>query len=146
MLNLLKKYRFTAMYRQSLLTTKLNRPKCFQTYFNRERLENILEKNSDKIATLVVAGAGYGKSTLVSQWIENKQAVWISCDKDMNNLEVFLSYIVFGFAKDEINSFPQTSLLLSGQNPINNEVLINTFFSEQTLHQKKHMLFWMIFT
>ena len=125
------------MYRQSLLTTKLNRPKSFQTYFKRERLENILEKNSDRIATLIVAGAGCGKSTLVSQWIQNKQLVWISCDTDMNNLEVFLSYIIFGFAKEKINAFPQTSKLLSGQNPISSEVLINSFISEANATSKK---------
>ena len=125
------------MYRQSLLPTKLNRPKSFQTYFKRERLENILEKNSDRIATLIVAGAGCGKSTLVSQWIQNKQLVWISCDTDMNNLEVFLSYIIFGFAKEKINAFPQTSKLLSGQNPISSEVLINSFISEANATSKK---------
>ena len=125
------------MYRQSLLLTKLNRPKSFQTYFKRERLEKILEKNSDRVATLIVAGAGCGKSTLVSQWIQNKQSVWISCDTDMNNLQVFLSYIVFGFAKEKINSFPQTSLLLSGQNPVSNKVLINTFISEANSTSKK---------
>ena len=125
------------MLNHQILSTKLNRPRCFQPYFKRERLENLLEKNSDRIATIISAGAGYGKSTLVSQWIKNKQAVWISCDADMNNLEVFLSYIVHGFAKDEINSFPHTSLLLSAQNPINEELLINTFFSEANVTTKK---------
>lgn len=120
-----------------ILTTKLNPPRCFQTYFKRERLENILDKNSDRIATLIVAGAGYGKSTLVSKWIKNKQAVWLSCDSDMNNLETLFSYIVHGFKKEQINSFPQTSMLLSGNNHISEEILINTFFSEGNATSKK---------
>ena len=48
----------------------------------------------------------------------------------MNDLEVFLSYMVFGFVKAKANSFTHTSQLLSSPNPVNEELLTNTFFSE----------------
>ena len=62
-----------------ILTTKLNRLRYFQTYFKRERLEKLLDENSEKFTTLIIAGAGYEKSLLVRQWINNKQVVWSSC-------------------------------------------------------------------
>jgi LuxR family maltose regulon positive regulatory protein len=75
------------MLNHQILSTKLNRPRCFQPYFKRERLDNLLEKNIDRIETIISAGAGYGKSTLVSQWIKNKQAVCISCHEDTDSNE-----------------------------------------------------------
>ena len=118
------------MLTKPILSTKLNRPRCFQTYFERMRLVKLLEANKTKIATVIIGGAGYGKSTLASQWVKNKTSIWVSCDADMNNIESLLSYIVYAFIKNNLNSFPQTSILLSGQNTINKELLINTFFTE----------------
>ena len=120
-----------------ILSTKLNRPTCFHEYFRRERLDDLLEKGSRKVATIICAGAGYGKSTLVSQWVKNKEAIWLSCDAEMNELPVFLSYVVHGFAKEEINSFSETSKLLASQNTISDELLINTFISETNTVSKK---------
>ena len=113
-----------------ILTTKLNRPRCFQKYYRRERLEKLLDENSDKVATLIVAGAGYGKSTLVSQWLDDKKAVWVSCDAEMNQPHVFISYIVEGFMQQSIHAFKQTYGMIQSLNDIDDEILINTFFTE----------------
>jgi len=113
-----------------ILKTKLNRPRCFQKYFKRTRLEQLLDKSLSKTATLIIAGAGYGKSTLVSQWLDNKKAVWISCDADMNDLQVLINYLVEGFQQEVSFHFKQTQNLLLSQNEISDEVLINTFISE----------------
>lgn len=130
------------MLNYQILSTKLNRPTCFHTYFKRERLDDLLEKNSNRVATIICAGAGYGKSTLVSQWIKNKQSIWLSCDADMNELPTFLSYIVHGFTKEDINSFSETSKLLASQNIISDDLLINTFISEaNTITKKVYVVF-----
>jgi hypothetical protein len=63
------------MINYPIFANKLNHPRCFHTYFKRERLETLLEKNSDKI------------DTLVSQWVKNKRAVWVSCYEDMDSNE-----------------------------------------------------------
>jgi len=55
-----------------ILTTKLNRPECFQACFKRKRLKNILGQNSDKSAALVIAGVGYGNSAVGSQLVKNR--------------------------------------------------------------------------
>jgi LuxR family maltose regulon positive regulatory protein len=118
------------MLNKPILSTKLTPPRSFQTYFERKRLVKLLEANKTKIATFLIGGAGYGKSTLASQWVKNKTSIWVSCDADMNDIESLLSYIVYAFIKNNLNLFPQTSILLSGQNKINKELLINTFFTE----------------
>ncbi|MBS2101113.1 LuxR C-terminal-related transcriptional regulator [Carboxylicivirga linearis] len=113
-----------------ILKTKLNRPKCFQKYYRRERLELLLDKSLSKIATLVVAGAGYGKSTLVSQWLNNKKAVWVSCDAEMNQPQVLISYIIEGAKLVSIDAFKHTSSLLQSHNDISYDVLTKAFFTE----------------
>ena len=123
-----------------ILTTKLNRPRCFQTIFRRPRLEELLEKNLNKVATLIIAGAGYGKSTLVSEWIKDKKHVWLSCDADMNKLEILISYMIHGFQKEDIHNFPETTRLLSSPNQYSEELLKNTFFSEGNSISQKIIL------
>ena len=52
--------------------------------------------------TLVCASAGFGKTTLVSSWLErlaaspqpSTQAAWLSLDESDNDLVVFLRYFV----------------------------------------------------
>jgi LuxR family maltose regulon positive regulatory protein len=46
--------------------------------------------------TLVSAPAGYGKSTLVSSWLETLDcpAIWLSLDENDSDLAVFLSYFI----------------------------------------------------
>lgn len=130
------------MLNYQILSTKLNRPTCFHQYFQRERLDDLLKKNSNRVATIICAGAGYGKSTLISQWIKNKQSIWLSCDADMNELSTFLGYVVHGFTKEDINSFSETSKLLASQNTISDELLINSFISEaNTITKKVHVVF-----
>ena len=41
----------------------------------RPRLTRLLDESQGRIKMLV-APAGYGKTTLARQWLENKQAVW----------------------------------------------------------------------
>jgi ATP/maltotriose-dependent transcriptional regulator MalT len=117
------------MLTKPILSTKLTPPRCFQTYFERKRLVKLLEANKTKIATFIIGGLVMVKA-LASQWVKNKTSIWVSCDADMNDIESLLSYIVYAFIKNNLNLFPQTSILLSGQNKINKDLLVNTFFTE----------------
>jgi len=46
--------------------------------------------------TLISAPAGYGKSTLVSCWLESIDlpSAWLSLDEGDNDLHLFLSYML----------------------------------------------------
>ena len=79
-----------------LIRTKLHRPPMTKDHLRRERLLDRLEKNRQRPLTLVSAPAGYGKSTLLSCWLESCDvpSAWISLDNNDNDLRVFLAYLL----------------------------------------------------
>ena len=80
----------------SILHTKLHRPKIFKDHIHREDLLGMLCRQRQRPLTLVSAPAGYGKSTLVSCWLDdcNMPSSWVSLDHNDNDLRSFLTYFV----------------------------------------------------
>ncbi|MFO7680496.1 MAG: LuxR C-terminal-related transcriptional regulator [Chloroflexota bacterium] len=78
------------------LRTKLYRPSLPEDHIIRPHLLAKLGNCANRPLTLVVAPAGYGKSTLVSAWIKQEPCLsaWISLDKRDDDLAVFLTYFV----------------------------------------------------
>ena len=91
-----------------LLHTKLNRPSVAPDILPRERLIKLLGRGLKRPLTLISAPAGYGKSTLTSRWVAsgNYPWVWVSLDKDDNDLRQFLSYLLAAIEK----RFPKSDL------------------------------------
>jgi LuxR family maltose regulon positive regulatory protein len=79
-----------------LIQTKLHRPRVAGDLIERTRLLAYLNERSDRPFTLISAPAGYGKTTLLTQWLDQApyQAAWLSLDENDNDLIVFLSYFV----------------------------------------------------
>jgi LuxR family maltose regulon positive regulatory protein len=79
-----------------LLGTKLYRPRLADDVITRSHLLERLNRGFQRRATLVSAPAGYGKTTLLGQWLDQAphQAAWLSLDGGDNDLVVFLSYFV----------------------------------------------------
>lgn len=86
----------TTSYQIPLLRTKLHRPPVPTVHVRRARLLERLDKGGDQPVILVSAPAGYGKSMLVSCWLEikGKPFAWLSLDRGDNDLQGFLSYFV----------------------------------------------------
>ncbi|MBL8079867.1 MAG: hypothetical protein JNM55_18005 [Anaerolineales bacterium] len=81
-----------------VLSTKLHVPPFPLKAVNRSRLINLLNEGfsvGHKL-TLVSAPAGFGKSTLVSEWIESckRPAAWLSLDENDNDSVRFLIYLI----------------------------------------------------
>lgn len=76
-----------------LLSTKLHRPPVGRIHVPRPHLLERLDQHRSRPLTLVSAPAGFGKSTLVSSWLEARDCPggWVSLDKNDNNLHLFLS-------------------------------------------------------
>lgn len=114
-----------------LLRTKLYRPPAPADYVHRPLLLARLEKSSNQPLILVSAPAGYGKSTLVSCWLDacEKPSAWISLDESDNDLRQFLAY--FTSALDSLFSegVPDTVNLLKAPNlppiPVLGTTLVN---------------------
>jgi len=58
-------------------TSRTHIPTLPPGYLNRKHLFPLLE-NSPSGTTLVIAPAGYGKSSLVAQWAQGKKAIWMT--------------------------------------------------------------------
>ncbi|MBN3522037.1 hypothetical protein JYB62_18680 [Algoriphagus lutimaris] len=79
-----------------MLNTKLNRPTLSNDLLHRTYLVEKLEKSSHLPLILLSAPAGYGKSVLVSQWLNyyQKDYSWLSLDESMNDTSIFISYLI----------------------------------------------------
>ncbi len=83
--------------RTFLLTTKLRIPPLSVRILRRERLLDSLEQNIPHVKfTLFAAPAGYGKTTLLTQWAHTSQypIAWLSIDEEDNDRERFLRYLL----------------------------------------------------
>jgi LuxR family maltose regulon positive regulatory protein len=80
----------------TLLSTKLYIPPPRPDLVARPRLIERLEAGTRGKLTLVSAPAGYGKSTLVSEWIarSNVPTAWLSLDASDNDIAQFFSYLI----------------------------------------------------
>lgn len=79
-----------------ILRTKLHRPQLPPDLVPRARLLELLDQHPGRSFTLVSAPAGYGKSTLVSRWLDGvgEASAWLSLDEDDSDLRSFLKYLI----------------------------------------------------
>ncbi len=79
-----------------LLQTKLYRPTLPVDMVLRPQLTDWLDARITRPVTLVSAPAGYGKSTLISSWLDtcNYPHTWLTLDAQDNDLVVFLKYFI----------------------------------------------------
>jgi LuxR family maltose regulon positive regulatory protein len=98
----------------------------------RLRLQKPLNTFRLRPLTLVSAPAGYGKSTLVSDWLNELdfQSTWVSLEKSDNDLRQFLSYIVAAVQTIFPSALEQTSALLRVANLRPLSVLSSTFLND----------------
>lgn len=84
-----------------ILNSKLHRPPVLPDYVVRSKIILQLESNVAKPLTVISAGAGYGKSVVASQWLEQTQyhKSWITLDEEHNDLRIFLGYLVASIEK-----------------------------------------------
>jgi LuxR family maltose regulon positive regulatory protein len=85
-----------------LLKAKLRAPTINKHIVSRERLLQKLQRGAETKLTLIVAPAGYGKTTAVLDWLSNCgiPSAWLSVDAYDNNPALFWRY--FCAALDEV--------------------------------------------
>lgn len=79
-----------------LARAKFYRPRLAHELVARPRLLEQLDSANTKPVTLVSAPAGYGKSTLIADWLEHSPlpSTWLSLDEHDNDLNLFGAYFV----------------------------------------------------
>lgn len=90
-------FRFTR--KLPLILTKLTPPRSPGILLQRERLLTRLDNATAGSLTLVCAAAGFGKTTLLSQWYQHRHArgdalAWLSMEEDDSTPLLFMRYLL----------------------------------------------------
>ena len=124
----------------SLISTKIQRPRVGRRLVLRPRL--VEQLNPPNNLTFILAPAGYGKTTLLSIWLEkcHMPTAWLSLDEHDNDLAVFVT----GLAEALQSVFPadldNTLTALNGITLPPPEVLARTLLNDLVLLQQDFIL------
>jgi len=118
-----------------ILTTKLYTPTPQTPAIHRPALLEKLNQGLAGKLTLVVAPAGFGKSTLISQWVQESRrpATWLTLDEHDNDPARFLIYLIAALQQLHPTCGTQTAALLRSPQPPPMETLLITLLNEATL-------------
>ncbi|MEQ1900548.1 MAG: LuxR C-terminal-related transcriptional regulator [Devosia sp.] len=97
-----------------LVATKLHVPRPRRDLVRRERLYQLLERGAESRLTLVSAPAGFGKTTLLVDWLANRKGsgravAWVSLERTDNEISAFWRHLlaaVGGAAAELGEDFP----------------------------------------
>ena len=126
---------------QLILKTKLHRPRLTHDLIVRTRLIELLNQGTDRQITLVCAPAGFGKTTLVTTWLDQMAAkkgekagylpsAWLSLDENDSDLIIFLRYFISALRTVFTDTCPETMALLQAQREPPQAVLGTTLSNE----------------
>ena len=78
-----------------LIKTRIYVPRVHRGLVPRPRLGERLNRGTESKLTLVSAPAGFGKTTLLAEWLDVSQhsAAWVSLDQSDNQTASFWSYV-----------------------------------------------------
>ena len=99
----------------SLMRTKLYRPRTSGDIISRTRLIERLHAALSGTVTLVSAPAGFGKTTLLAQWVQtiDRPSVWLSLDENDNELRVFVHLLIAALQSVFADACQATASLLT---------------------------------
>ena len=115
-----------------LLQTKLYTPLSRSNLVARPHLIERLNEGLDRKLTLVSAPAGFGKTTLVAEWLGQTAipVAWLSLDKDDGDLTRFLTYFVAALQQIEEKVGQTTQRLLQAPQPPPPETLMTSLIND----------------
>ena len=105
----------TADHSMSLLQTKLYRPRSRSDLIPRARLLERLNAGLSGNVTLISAPAGFGKTTLLVEWLEtsDRHTAWLSLDEHDNELRNFVHSLAAALRTVFPDAFGATASLLT---------------------------------
>ncbi len=117
-----------------ILATKLYIPPPRPKIVLRPRLIERLNEGLQRKLTLISAPAGFGKTTLVSEWVAGceRPVAWLSLDEGDNDLTRFLTYLVAALQTIAANIGEGVLAVLQSPQPPSTESILTTLLNEIT--------------
>jgi len=115
-----------------LLETKLHAPRRRRTLVSRPRLSERLSRGGESALTLVSAPAGFGKTTVLTEWLAEwlaaapageRSVAWLSLDERDNDPALFWRYLVAAFDRVAPGVGSSALTLLQSPRPAADSVL-----------------------
>jgi LuxR family maltose regulon positive regulatory protein len=115
-----------------LLNTKLYVPPVRPELVPRPRLVDQLNAGLHRKLTLVSAPAGFGKTTLITEWLSTGERpfAWLSLDENDNDPARFLTYILAALQKIEPDIGQAAGAMLQAPQPPPPESLLTTLIND----------------
>ena len=126
-----------------LIQTKLHPPYVNASLIERPLLMQKLNHNRKRPLTLVTAPAGYGKSTLLSCWLEMltpQPTAWLSLDEYDDNLTTYMTYFVAAIQTMFPNIGRETMTLLSQAERVPQRTLLSTLINDLNIIPERYVL------
>lgn len=127
-----------------ILYSKLSRPTLGSSLIERPALMGRLNTGQERAMTLVSAPAGFGKSTLISQWVRSLEPEWncgwYSVDDADDTLSVFFLYLVTAIRELEPDACSE-SMELAMLEALPDPAMVARVFINEVLKLKKKFLF-----
>lgn len=130
--------------RNTILLTKLQPPQIKKNTLRRSRLLKLLKENMDRKLILLNSAAGYGKTTLISQFLAEIKIPYIfyHLEQTDSELNVFLSYLTVGIKMSYPEFGKRTENILHTLKYPNKylEIIVGTFINEFVEQVPKDLL------
>ncbi len=115
-----------------IIRTKLRLPFIRPEQVLRPRLLEQIQEGLNAPLTLVIAPAGFGKTTLVASWVTACElpVAWFSIDQEDNQPRRFLSYLVAAFGTVDSALGKQAANQLSGSQQIPSQDILTSLIND----------------
>src|SRR5574341_1506751 len=116
----------------SVLQTKLYVPPLRSSLVPRRRLIARLDAGLDGRLTLISASAGYGKTTLVTEWLQagEHRVAWLSLDENDNDPRRFLAYVLAALRQVQEEIGRAAEAMLQSPQSLPGEVILTALVNE----------------
>jgi ATP/maltotriose-dependent transcriptional regulator MalT len=118
----------------TLLATKLHIPKWRSGLVSRPRLTAQLRQGAERTLTLVTAPAGFGKTTVLAEWLAGTMAGeptagWVSLDQGDNDPGLFWAYVIVALQRVRPGIGANALALLDSARPAGIESVLATLIN-----------------
>ncbi|MFN2196781.1 MAG: LuxR C-terminal-related transcriptional regulator [Anaerolineales bacterium] len=126
----------------TLIRTKIHLPFTRPELVARPRLQAQITQGLRGPLTLVVAPAGFGKTTLVVAGITavGLPAAWVSLDKNDNQIERFLSYLIAALQEADHTAASSAAQLLAASQPTPPETILTRLINDLEISGREMVL------